>query len=226
MGYSPDNIFDLRNANLSKMENVLGSMQNAHGKLWQRMQRHPNSRVMIYYSGHALNNAGNGKNYLLPVDAVKGREVHTGYSISLLLNNLRKLRASSIMLVLETEFGRKTGNAISPPNAAELPVQLQSSVPVPGLTIFLASHGNQKALEDPSYGIGLFTRYFISGLAGGADRRPIGNGDGKIDVVELYVHTASKVRLAARKSFGLLQNPTLGQTGNMVISRLKTGTVQ
>ncbi len=222
LGYASDNIFDLRNATLAKMQTVLGAEGNGQGSLWKRMQQHPQSRVIIYYSGHAMNNATNSQNYLLPIDAVKGREARTGYSISLLLNNLRKLRAASIMLVLETEFGRKTGNAILPPNASEISLQLQSSVPVPGLTIFMASHGNQKALEDPDYGIGLFTRHFISGLAGKADRKPIGNQDGKIDVVELYVHTANMVRLAARKSFGLLQNPTLAQTGNMVISRLKT----
>ncbi len=59
------------------------------------------------------------------------------------------------------------------------------------------------------YGIGLFTRYLIEGLAGNTDLAPIGNGDGKLDSAEIYVYAAEMVELAARKTFGLLQNPSI-----------------
>ena len=85
--------------------------------------------------------------------------------------------------------------------------------PVAGLAVFTASDRDQHALEDPEYGIGLYTRYMIAGLAGGADVAPIGNGDKRIDTVELYVYTSDMVRIAARKSFGLEQKPMLSKIG-------------
>jgi hypothetical protein len=48
-----------------------------------------------------------------------------------------------------------------------------------------ASDRDQRTILDPEYGIGLFTRYLIEGLAGRADEAPIGNGDKRIDTVEL-----------------------------------------
>ena len=79
----------------------------------------------------------------------------------------------------------------------------------------------KKTLDDPKFGFGLFTRYLIEGMAGRADLAPIGNGDRKIDAVELYAYTSHMVRLAARKSFGLLQKPMLSRSGNLRVSRVQ-----
>jgi len=68
----------------------------------------------------------------------------------------------------------------------------------PLLTALVASDRGQRTLIDTTYDIGLFTRYLIEGLAGSADLRPIGNGDGKLDSAEIYVYTAAMVRLPAR----------------------------
>ena len=94
--------------------------------------------------------------------------------------------------------------------------------PVPGLAVFKASDRNQKTIKDPEYGIGLFTRYMIEGLAGRADAGPLGNDDKRIDTVELYVYTADAVRTAARKSFGLEQKPMLGKIDNLVVGNLSS----
>jgi len=45
--------------------------------------------------------------------------------------------------------------------------------PVPGLAVFKASDRDQKTIKDPEYGIGLFTRYLIEGLAGRADGKDV-----------------------------------------------------
>jgi uncharacterized caspase-like protein len=86
--------------------------------------------------------------------------------------------------------------------------------------VFKASDRDQKAIQDPEYGIGLFTRYLIEGLAGKADEAPIGNDDKRIDTVELYVYTADSVRTAARKSFGMEQKPLLSKIDNLVVGQL------
>ena len=86
--------------------------------------------------------------------------------------------------------------------------------------MFKASDRDQRTIQDPEYGIGLFTRYLIEGLAGRADEAPIGNGDKRIDTVELYVYTSDMVRTAARKSFGLEQKPMLSKIDNLVVGNL------
>ena len=55
---------------------------------------------------------------------------------------------------------------------------------------------------------------------GKADEAPIGNGDQRIDTVELFVYTSNMVRTAARKSFGLEQKPMLSEIDNIVVGRL------
>ena len=59
-------------------------------------------------------------------------------------------------------------------------------------------------------------------LAGNADLKPIGNGDGEVDSAELYAYTAAMVRLAARKTFGLLQSPRVSGAGSAVLKAPKS----
>jgi hypothetical protein len=81
-----------------------------------------------------------------------------------------------------------------------------------------AADRGQRSLTDPTYGVGLFTRYLIEALAGTADLPPIGNGNGKLDSAEIYVFTAEMVQRAARKTYGLLQNPVYSGSGTLVVS--------
>ena len=69
-----------------------------------------------------------------------------------------------------------------------------------------------RRLIDPTYGVGLFTRYLIEGLSGAADRTPLGDDDGEVDSAETFAYSAVMVELAARKSFGLMQNPVYSGT--------------
>jgi hypothetical protein len=93
-------------------------------------------------------------------------------------------------------------------------------VPVPGLQVIKATDADQHALAEPSYGLGLFTRYYIEGLAGAADLPPIGNGDGRIDTVELFVYTGNMVLAAAQGSLGMEQKPTMSKIENILVGTL------
>ena len=64
----------------------------------------------------------------------------------------------------------------------------------------------------------MFTRYLIEGLSGGADRVPLGNGNGAVDSAEIFAYSAVMVELAARKSFGLMQNPVYSGTVAPVVA--------
>jgi hypothetical protein len=223
LGYHKDNIIDLRDAKLADLDRVFGSADNPAGDLAARIkaqhgQTPPN--VIVYISGHGLAKEDGGTAYLLPVDGKTDDLDHTGYPLQQLYANLGKAGASTIMLMLEASFGTTITDAIDAPNIPQLDVAAMPETPVAGLAVFTASDRDQHALEDPEYGIGLFTRYMIAGLAGDADNPPIGKGDKRIDTVELYVYASDKVRNAARKSFGVEQKPILSKIDNLVVGTL------
>lgn len=221
LGYDQDRIIDLRDTTLEEMREVFGTSEDHKGKLWKLLQNRSDAEVLVYFAGHAATQADLTASYLLPVNIVKYREDRTAYPLATLYGNLEKLGAKSVLLLLETSFARDLTGFVFPPNAPGEQVQILPAEPVKGLTVLTAAQGDQKTLDDPKFGIGLFTRYLVEGLAGRADLAPIGNGDGKVDTVELYAYTSHMVRLVAGKSFGLLQRPMASRSGNVHLSRLQ-----
>jgi len=221
LGYKQENIIDLRDATLDDLKRVFGSDDDPGGELAKRIDKDDPGDVFIYIASHGLvNEDGDKKAYLLPVDAKVDLLDDTAYAMQDLYDNLGKVGARTIMLMLEANFANNLDALIDPPNLPELEVEAMPAEPVPGLAVFKASDRDQKAIQDPEYGIGLFTRYLIEGLAGRADEAPLGNDDKSIDTVELYVYTADAVRTAARKSFGLEQKPVLSKIDNLVVGKL------
>lgn len=220
LGYEQENIIDLRDATLEDLTRVFGSAEGG-GELEQRLSKGDPANVLIYYAGHGTTNLSSSESYLIPVDAVEHREERTSYPMSQLYANLSRLNARSTMLLLEAGFGRDQSDFVFAPNLAELPVSSMPRQEAKGLTVMTAAEGDQRTMDDPEFGIGLFTRYLIEGLAGRADLAPVGNNDQKVDAVELYAYTAHLVDLAARKSYGMLQKPQLAGKTNSAVSELQ-----
>ncbi len=221
LGYTEDNIIDLRDATLADLEQVFGSADNPGGELAERIDDDDPADVFIYIASHGLVDEEDTKKvYLLPVDARLDDLDDSAYPLQELFQHLGKTGARTTMLMLEANFARNLDELIDPPNLPELEVEAMPAQPVPGLAVFKASDRDQKTIQDPEYGIGLFTRYLIEGLAGKADETPIGNGDNQIDTVELFVYTADQVRTTARKSFGMEQKPLLSEIDNLVVGKL------
>jgi hypothetical protein len=218
LGYRQDNIIDLRDAGKSDLERVFGAEPEAEGDLARMVHSRPNAKVLVYYSGHGATDAAQKQTYLLPVDAEPYREELSGYPLSTLYANLAKLDAKSVLLLLETEYGRDHESFVLPPNLPETVNTALPPQPLPTITVLAASDRGQRTLIDSTYDVGLFTRYLIEALSGNADLRPIGDGDGKLDSAEIYVYTAAMVRLAARKTFGLLQNPVYSSAATPVLT--------
>ena len=221
LGFEQENIIDLRQADRKQLESVFGKAGNHSGKLANRLEDNPETTVFIYYAGHAFTRADGNESYLLPADTVKYREERSGYPLSQLYANLQGMGAKSILMMVEADFGRDLSDYVFAPNIPEMQVSALPAAPVPGLTVMTATDGDQRNLDDPELGIGMFTRYLIEGLAGRADLAPIGNEDGRIDTVELYAYTSRMVRLTARKSFGLLQKPMMSRSGNLRVSQVQ-----
>jgi Caspase domain len=218
MGVRPDNIIDVRNGSKADLERLFGAAPGVEGDLSRLVHSNPGARVLVYYSGHGATNNAETETYLLPVDAEPYREELSGYKLSTLYANLAKLDAKSVLVLLETEFGEDHGAYVLPPNLPETSNQALPRAPLPNLSVMVASERGQRTLMDSTYDIGLFTRYLIEGLAGKADLRPIGNGDGSLDSAEIYAYTAAMVELAARKTFGMLQNPVYSSAATPVLT--------
>ena len=219
LGYRAENIIDLRDAKLAQIEDVFGTATN-DGFLAQQLADNEKGDVFIYVASHGMATKDENRGYILPVDSEFDETGKGAYALQQLYDNLAKLGARTITLVLEVTFNTEPQHLIDPPNLPQLASSVLPQTAVPGLAVFTAADRDQQTLEDPEYGIGLFTRYLIEGLAGQADEQPIGNADKRIDTVELYVYTANLVRQAARKTQGLEQKPLLAKHDNLLIGRL------
>lgn len=180
-------------------------------------ERGPIESLFVYVSAHGLADPDTGAAYILPVDALPEDVEGTSVPLEELYAAIARIGARSTTLMLEVDFVTDPADLVEPPNLPDAQVTVLPKTPVSGLSVFTAADRDQRALADPELGTGLFTRHLIEGLAGGADEAPIGNGDRRVEAIELYVYTAHRVRTSARKGFGLEQKPLLGQTGNMLI---------
>ena len=218
LGYRPDNIIDARDATKANLERLFGAEAGFDGELARLVEVQPNAKVLVYYSGHGATDAAQTETYLLGVDTEPYRDELGGYKLSTLYANLARLDAKSVLVLLETDYGRDHGPLVLPPNLPETMNTALPRAPLPALTVLAASDRGQRTLIDVTYDIGLFTRYLIEGLAGNADLPPVGNGDGELDSAEIYAFTAAYVELAARKTFGLLQHPVYSSATTSVLA--------
>ena len=218
LGYKKQNVIDLRDATLADLHRVFGGRDGIPGELAR--QYGGKGDIFVYISAQGLRDEATAKSYLLPIDAKTAELSRTGYSLDELYASLGMLGARTIMLALETSFGSSLTPFVDPPNLPETEAAVLPETPVPGLAVFTASDRDQRTLDDPEFGLGLFTRYLVEGMAGKADEAPTGNADRQLDSVELYVYVANMVRTAARKSLGLEQKPQLSKVENLLIGRL------
>ena len=222
LGFRPDNIIDLRDAKKADFERVFGAEPGIDGELARRVEANPDTKIVVYYSGHGATDETQTETYLLPVDAEPYREAVGGYKLATLYANLAKLKANSVLVLLETEYGPDHGAYVLPPNSPETAKSALPQDSLPGLTVLAATDRGQRSLPDVTYDIGLFTRYVIEGLAGAADLPPVGNGNGTLDTAEIYAFTAAFVDLAARKTYGVLQRPVYSGAATNVLTSATT----
>jgi hypothetical protein len=222
LGYRPDNLIDMRDAKKADFERVFGAEAGFDGELARLVRTVPNAKVVIYYSGHGATDGAQSESYLLPVEAEPYREETVGYKLSTLYANLARLDAKSVLVLLEADFGEGHDAYVLPPNLPNMKKSALPAAPVPGLSVIAAADRGQRTLVDVTYDMGLFTRYLIEGLAGGSDLSPVGNGDGQIDGAEIYVFTAAYVELAARKTFGVLQQPVYSGAATSVLTSARS----
>jgi hypothetical protein len=224
LGYRPGRIIELKDATRADIDGVFGRTGNSKGLLSDRLRDAikdgSSPSVFVYVSGLGALSGEDGDAYLLPVDAGAKRESSAGVALEPIYQNLTRMGASGVTVVLEVDFAADFASPMVAPNVPSSKTIVLPKLAMRGLTAFTAADRDQRPLEDPEFGLSLFTRFLISGLSGAADSPPLGNGDGQVDSSEAFVYAAYRTGLAARKSFGMLQRPTISQGRPIAVGRV------
>ena len=218
LGYEKDNIIWLVNPDKAEFEKVFGTREHPRGQLARRVTEGA-SDVFIYYSGHGAPDPNECRAYLMPANCDPSYAAQQGYSIDLLYDNLGKLNARTVTVVLDACFsGRSAGGNILANASPAVISTLESRANFPpGSAILSASKSDQIASWYTQKKHGLFTYFFLKGLAGDADT----NGDKAITLGELKAYLTENVKGTADRLHGRIQEPTIEGEENVVIVRLK-----
>ncbi len=204
-GYSDENIIYKLNATQGQMARIFGTKGNYKGELYNWVKA-GKSDIFIYYVGHgAPDPAGKGA-FLMPVDASADYISANGYPLNTFYNNLEKIPAKSITVILDACFSGNSGGGMLVKNIS--PAMLKSASPVRKLkngVIFSSAGKDQVSHWYPEKQHSLFTYFFMKGLKGDADE----NGNKTITVAEMKSYLHDKVPYRARRLTGREQTPVV-----------------
>lgn len=200
MGYPEENVVTLLNDRAAKsdFEKYLGR--------WLSNNLDDNGKVFIYYSGHGAPDPKTGNTYLLPYDGDPTFIEETGYSLKRLYDSLGKLKAKEIVVALDACFSGAGGRSVIAEGSRPVVIQIEDAMkPAGNMVVISAASGNQISSTYKDKGHGLFTYFLLKGLKGFADA----DGDGSIELDELYSYLKPQVERIARKKYNNEQSPQL-----------------
>ena len=200
-GVREGNIIHLKDATSGQLERVFGNERSHKGQLFNWTK--PNaSNIYVYYAGHGAPDIQDGTAYLVPSDATSGTIALTGYPLAQLYNNLGKIPAKSITVVLEACFSGTTHSGILFQRSSG--INVTPKAPDIGSTITVISAGalDQIASWERDSSHSLFTKYFLKGMSGEGDKKPYGNGVGAVSLNELEKYLGGTMTYLARRNYG------------------------
>jgi len=209
MGYPEENVIVRTNDKAAKtdLEKYLDE--------WLRNNVEADGSVFVYYSGHGAPNVKNGEAYLVPYDGDPSFVESTGFPLKRLYAALDKLPAREVTVVLDSCFSGAGGRSVLGKGLRPMGLSLEQAMQVGGKTMVLAaSAGDQVSSSYEEKGHGLLTYYFLKGLQGEGDA----DGDGNIDMAELFTYLKPNVQRTARKQNNVEQTPQL-LTGSELLKR-------
>ncbi len=201
LGVREGNIIDLRDATSAQLVRVFGSKDNHKGELfdWVRPGR---SRVFVYYAGHGAPAGKDGSAYLVPADADAARIELNGYPLDTLYGNLGKIPARSITVVLEACFSGVAQSGSLLGQVSPIAIRPKTASVPSNVTAIAAGAADQMATWEPDGTHSLFTKYFLKGMSGEADKSPFGDGDGTVAWPELDGYLKDTLTYYARRYHG------------------------
>lgn len=162
---------------------------------WLARRVKPTTDLFVYWSGHGAADIATRTPYLIPFDGDANYARETGYSLATLYEQLARLDARSITVVVDACFtGLTRSHTVLTPGARPIVVSIEHpALRRENMAVFAAARGDQTASDFPPKRHGLFTYMWLDGLRGAADA----DGDRAITVEELEQYTVRRVREAA-----------------------------
>jgi hypothetical protein len=208
-GVPAENILMMSNASQGRLNSYFGTEEDYKGQLYRQVVIGKYD-LIVYYSGHGAPAINTGKGYLVPVDADVMSIDKSGYGISTLFDNVRKLKEDGylgrVMIVFDSCFsGDSPGGRILKQVS---PVAIKLDNPLlamkDAITLF-SSTGNEVSSWYPDKGHGMFTYFLLKGLSGEAGK----NAQGGITLGSLRKYMAENVNKWAVHTTAQEQHPQL-----------------
>lgn len=200
LGYPEENIAMLLNGQATRSD------VEKYIERWLPNHVEKDSTVFVYYSGHGAPDTKTNEGYLVPYDGDPTFLDVTGYPLKRLYEQLAKLPAQEVVVVLDSCFSGAGGRSVLAKGMRPAAISVENPILTGGKTVVLAaSSGAQISSSYSQKSHGLLTYFFLKGLQGEADQ----NQDSKIDLTELYTYLKPRVEAVARREFNNEQTPQL-----------------
>ncbi len=179
--------------------------------------------VFVYFSGHGFRDA-TGKMYLAPMDCDPAHPAETGIPVAWFREQVAACRANVKLLVLDAcHAGSEKGESDHGVTGKELG---QPFADLEKVVTLASSTADQKSQIWEEKQQSLFSFWLNQGLKGHADK----DGDGNVDIDELYEYVNRCVRHTADAVFHRPQTPVRivrsGVSGVPVVVRLRPQTLR
>jgi hypothetical protein len=210
LGYREGNILFETDATKAKFETLLGIAGDHRGLLHDYIKP-GRSDIFIFYSGHGAPDPNTRKGYFVPVDCDPAKVALNGYSLDTFYENLAKLEARNITVVIDACFsGGSSPGKLLIHNASPVGIVVNNPAIAREDTVVLASSkGNQISSWYEEKGHSLFTYFFLKALGGSADK----NKDDKLTFAEIYDFVSDRAEgvpyWARRLHGGRVQTPDM-----------------
>jgi len=189
LGYKQGNILFEKDASKAKFEALFGIAGNHKGALYDYIKS-GKSDVFVYYSGHGAPDIDSMKGYFVPTDCDPDKVALNGYALDLLYDNLSKLEAHKITVVLEACFSgaTPTGSYLTK-SASPALIRVNTDILSTGnITVLTSADNNQISSWHDEKNHGLFTYFLLQGMGGAADK----DQNRKITFQEIHDYVADR----------------------------------
>jgi uncharacterized caspase-like protein len=210
LGFKDGNILFETDATKARFEALFGIQGDHHGILNDYVKP-KKSDVFVYYSGHGAPDLKKMKGYFVPVDCDPAKVSLNGYALDLFYENLSKMEAKSITVVMDACFSGSTNSgATLVQSASPALIKIDTSIAKnKNAAVLTSSEGDQVSSWYDEKRHGLYTYFFLKAIAGGADK----NKDKQITFQEIQDYVSDRSEgvpyWAKRLHGGRTQTPTL-----------------
>ena len=216
LGFDEHNILYEEDATAATFNEIFGNHTTHMGRLYGYLKP-GQSDVFIYYSGHGAPDLGSRGAFFVPADVDPSYIAVSGYSLDLFYENIAKLPARNITIVLDTCFSGNSNGGRLLANVSPANIRVKTSNPVlENASIFTSTRAQQVSAWYHEKRHGLFTYYFLKGVAGAADS----DRNRQVTSLELGSYLSAEVPYQARRKYGLEQNPSLLEKKPLVLTEL------